>query len=80
MEFIIGIYEADSSGETDMMSIRGSGRDAGSSGPTELEDCVETLVRRLMSVRKLWMLNRGWSESFHVAYNRETSSKNRLAR
>jgi hypothetical protein len=40
MEFIIGIYDVDRSGDTDRMSIRGSGSTEGlSAGLLEVDGC-----------------------------------------
>jgi hypothetical protein len=40
MEFIIGMYDVERSGETERISIRGSGRPAGSSLSVALVDVV----------------------------------------
>jgi len=58
MEFIIGIYDVDRSGDTDKMSMRGSGSTAGlSAGLLEVDGCEIRFIS--ISVQKF--VDDGWS-------------------
>jgi hypothetical protein len=50
MEFMTGMYEFDASGETERMSMRGSGRFAESSGELSgWAGCTRRLISRLLN-------------------------------